>query len=210
MNVESLKSDSEYQLLASIKHTEIKAFIKEELFNKTPLLVATSIVQMGSLGMLLLLFGYAFIINLKTGNFQPLLRMGFAAVLSFSVLILVHELIHVLGFKILGKRDIRIGGSWKKFVFYAAGHLQILTKNELAFIAVLPFVSILLLGATSFLWSSIPWALFFWSVVTLIHNLFCVGDALIVSFMFRHKGTMLTYDDCDARISYFYCKNCPQ
>ncbi len=200
--------DSEYQLLASIKHTEIKAFIKEELFNKTPLLVATSVTQIGSLVLITALFTFALGTWVRTDNLQPLILLGIAALVSFSLLILAHELIHVIGFKILGKRDIRIGGSWKKFVFYAAGHLQILTKNELAFIAVLPFSFVLFLGVTSFLWASTPWALFFWSAITLIHNLFCVGDALIVSFMFRHKGTMLTFDDCDARISYFYCKNC--
>lgn len=210
MNVETLKSDPEYHLLASIKHAEIKAFIKEELFNKTPLLVATSAIQIISLVLITSLLTFALGIWLKTGNPQPLFLLGMAAFVSFSLLILAHELIHVLGFKIFGKRNIRIGGNWKKFVFYAAGHLQILTKKELAVIAVLPFASILLLGATSFLWASAPWALFFWCTITFIHNLFCVGDALIVSFMLRHKGTMLTYDDCDARISYFYCKNCPQ
>lgn len=210
MNVETLKSDPEYHLLASIKHAEIKAFIREELHHKTPLLLATSAIQIGSLVSITALFTFSLGTWVKTGNLQPLILLGMAAFVSFSLLILVHESIHVLGFKIFGKRDIRIGGNWKKFVFYAAGHLQILTKKELAVIAVLPFAFVLLLGATSFLWASTPWALFFWSTITLIHNLFCVGDALIVSFMFRHKGTVLTYDDCDARISYFYCKNCPQ
>lgn len=152
-----------------------------------------------------LIFGFGFY-WLRTGvldldTFMTRTLYGTAATL---LLIPLHEGIHGIMFRMLGAKDVRYGVIWRKLMFYAVGHGFVTRFAHFRAIALAPFVviSIGLLGAAYF----VPpdWQAFLFGTFA-FHTLCCIGDFGLCGYMhqFRHQNPV-TFDDADARMSYFY------
>ncbi|WP_126244084.1 DUF3267 domain-containing protein [Chitinophaga rhizosphaerae] len=142
----------------------------------------------------------------KTGTLTPgaFIQWFLAGVAAVFLLIPIHELIHGQLFRLFGARDVRYGVVWKKLMFYAVAHNFAVNYRQFLVIALGPFVVLsAAMGAAA--WLAPPgWKAFFLGMYA-FHTLCCMGDLGLCGFMHRfRKQQPLTFDDADARISYFY------
>ncbi|MGE7777623.1 DUF3267 domain-containing protein [Chitinophaga sp. NPDC101104] len=138
--------------------------------------------------------------ELTRGQFSGRLTLGIAAVF---LLIPIHELIHGLLFRLFGARDVRYGVVWKKLMFYAVAHNFAVNYRQFLVIALGPFVVLsAAMGVAA--WLAPDWRAFFLGMYV-FHTICCMGDFGLCGYMHRfRKQQPLTFDDADARISYFY------
>ncbi len=127
-----------------------------------------------------------------------------AGVLAGSILVIPpHEILHGLAYRLLGARKIKFGVDLQQFIFYVTANRFPISKKELAFLAMTPFVLINLgLIALTAAWAS-QFTLFSASFL-LCHNIMCIGDFAIISYAFSQKGELYTYDDIGIKKSYFF------
>lgn len=204
LEVEALESDPKFGLLAEIDHRHIKRFIIDELSKGAALAKWYGLYQVVMLLVLSVLGGFGVGCALK-GDFG-VMRMLLAAVLcSFTVLIVLHEAIHALAYRLQGVRNLRAGVQWRSFVFYIGAHREVVDERRFRRVALAPLVAVKIgcLAAIALGWGT-PLAWFF-AVVMTIHSFFCAGDIALVAFYNRHTDKyLLTYDDLDVGKTYFY------
>lgn len=202
-----LLDQEQYKLINTVHYSEIKPFIKSLFALQSPLLKGFGIFQIISLIIPLGLLGYELIqVFFHQSSLNEVYCIFGGTLFSFSFLIIIHELIHLLGFKLLGKKQLSIGGNIKTFLFYVEAHEQVINKRQYTMIAILPFVFVLtftLIGANIF-WTA-PCSLFFITVGA-IHSLFCAGDIAMIVYMHHFKSETYTYDNVKEKVTYFYQK----
>lgn len=124
--------------------------------------------------------------------------------LSGSLLIIpVHELLHGLAYMLLGTKSIKFGVSLKQFFFYVTADRFPVSRNELLFLALLPFITV----NVCLLWLAIEWApqyVILWGFLLFSHNLMCIGDFAISNFVLIEKGELYSYDEVGKKKCYFY------
>ena len=124
--------------------------------------------------------------------------------LAGSLLIIpIHELLHGLAYLVLGTRGIKFGVSLKQFFFYVTADRFPVSRNELLFLALLPFIVV----NVCFLWLAIEWAPQYAILCGFLlfgHNLMCIGDFAISNFALLEKGTLYSYDEVSKKKCYFY------
>ena len=129
-----------------------------------------------------------------------------AGILAGSLLVIPpHELLHGLAYRILGARNIKFGADLQQFIFYVTADRFPISRGELGFLAMTPFVLINLgVFIPTVLW--IPRMLLFSTSLLLSHNIMCIGDFAMFSYALRQNGNLYTYDDIGKKKSYFYIK----
>ncbi|MBE9517221.1 MAG: DUF3267 domain-containing protein [Bacteroidetes bacterium] len=127
-----------------------------------------------------------------------------AGVLAGSIAVIPpHELLHGLAYRILGARKIRFGADFQQFIFYVTADRFPISKRELAFLAMTPFVfmNLAIISLTA-VWAN--HITLFSASLLLSHNIMCIGDFAIISYAFSQKGELFTYDDIEKKKSYFF------
>lgn len=203
---QDLIDNPSFELIEEVSYSNLKAFVIKEIGYKSKLIRWYSITQVVAILILLFvgcfyLFEFIFNSHYKT----ELITFGLSLVFSFTLLVIIHELIHAAAFLILGKRDIGFGAQWKKFLFYAESNREVLNRNEMLTVALAPFAVITILGLSLFFFfpnKPISLAGLF---VFLTHFFFCGGDFAIISFFIRQKPfELFTFDDrIEKKSSYF-------
>ncbi|OHX67448.1 DUF3267 domain-containing protein [Flammeovirga pacifica] len=129
--------------LQTIKHSDVNSFITDRFQKNGRLLKSYSRIEYIQLLILLLLI-------VKVSNscyhqeYSALFLLGVSIYFSFSILIIIHEIIHYLGYIILGKRDAYFGKVKKAMIFYVTTHSSKLNGYQYLFISMLPIVLITL------------------------------------------------------------------
>lgn len=193
-----------YKLLEKLPHNDLPPFLKQYLNKKNRIFFTFY-----SITLLLLGIAVYFFIDNFYHNYLKIADWFYHYCLGFSIaflLIPIHEYIHVLAYKSQGAQNTSYDYNLKKFYFMALAHKFVANKKEFQIVALAPFVvisSILII------------ALFFSSynlTLTILGTLFChtamsSGDFALLSFFEFHKDKeILTYDEIDEKISYFYRK----
>ncbi len=206
-DLKQLSDASSYELIYTVPYKEMRAFVIRNISSHSLLLKAFSVFQVISLAIPFVLLSYELImIYTQQVSWENFFMIMAGVIFSFSFLILIHELIHMLAFRILGKRGLRIGANLRQFIFFVEADKIVLNKREYLFIAILPFVLVLFLGISlGFLFWNDSIAYFF-ICVGAIHSLFCAGDMAIISLMFHESKEMYTFDDAHKQTAYFYRK----
>ena len=203
MNLTTLQDESKYRLVRAMSIAELKPFVVENIKKKNK--YASSYMMLTYV----LLFGtIAFIAFFPTENkeqFKTLLMyFGIGIALSFSLLIILHELIHGMAYKIVGAPKVTYGGNLREFVFYAAANKFVANRTSFFTVALAPFVVITVLSIVTFLVGNVYLK---WLAVGVLlgHSTLCGGDFAMLSFFEEHKEKeMYTYDDMENKIMYFY------
>ncbi|XLS29735.1 DUF3267 domain-containing protein [Flavobacteriaceae bacterium M23B6Z8] len=192
-----------WKLLKTVSHDEIKPFIKECLEVKGSYKTFYLIVMLISLSFLVGLISYFITKFIRTGEFTGSKQLLLAFAFSFTALIVIHELLHALAYKLKGANRIYFGADVKKFIFYAGSDLHLIDGKAFRIVALFPFITIALLTLSlSVLISDL--ALFFLTVFAL-HNLFCGGDFAMLNYMAQFSlDKITTFDSKKAKESYFY------
>ncbi|NOR76359.1 MAG: hypothetical protein GQ525_14530 [Draconibacterium sp.] len=202
--INELQKEEQFELIAKLNHQQIKEFVLQQLSGGGKIIVSFMIYQI-----LMILVGIFFfilsVVKAFQGNIIPFYYSLSALVFCFSLLIIIHELLHGVALKITGAKQINFGGYFKKFIFYAEADRYVLNRKQFAFIALTPLVIIkivTLIGVTFFISSP----LFYFFVFTMsAHSLFCAGDIGLFSIFYNNGNyDIFTFDIKADKMSYYY------
>jgi len=200
---ELIDSD-EFELLEEVDHRNIKQFVFEQIMKEKHLIRLYSAYQISMIALLIFLLVKA-VIQWSSGMNSPIQNIAWALLFSFTVLIVLHELIHAVAYWLQGAGKITFGAIWKKFIFYAAADQQVIDHDSFRLVALAPFVvvKVLSVALAIYFWST-PLAYFFMSLMC-IHSLFCAGDIAMLAFYKLHPNKEIyNFDDLSQNKTFFY------
>jgi hypothetical protein len=127
--------------------------------------------------------------------------LGIGLVLIF---IPVHELLHALGYQLIGAKNISYFANLKRFYFATISDKSVINLVEFKIVALMPFLTVLICAISLFPFVDIEWQIATLSFVA-THNLFCGGDFSLLNYLQnnKHQG-IVTYDDKEKKETYFY------
>lgn len=203
INVNQLTDTQKYQLLYVLDHSEITSFAQAAFKSRNVFTISYFIANAIFLGSL----GFWVALDLLSGNIawhEMLGGLCLGILVCFSVVILLHELLHVLAYKIVGAKETAIKADWKKFVFVAVADRFVVGSQAFYFIALLPFT----VFTTAFLLGlSLTSGFVFYMILgaAFMHTASCGGDFALVSYFWENRDKkVITYDDVPEKKSYFY------
>jgi hypothetical protein len=206
LSPEDLKNENEFELLTEVSHKELREFVVTQIRDEKQIIRIYSIYQVIMLALFISLLTRSIVFAFR-GNLDGLIGIGLSVLFSFSVLIVIHELLHALAYWITGARNISFGFVPKKFIFYALADKQVIHSKAFHFVALTPFVVVKLigiLGAISFCNEKL---IYFFLSVMCIHSLFCAGDIALLAFYRLQKGKeIFNFDDRKEGKTYFYIR----
>jgi hypothetical protein len=199
--VAEIENNDRYRLLLSLSYDDIADFVLGQLraFNPVNIsFLSTCIV------MLAWCIRLRFDVSVQA-NFIGVLPYSLAGLLLFPLLLIpVHEGIHIIVFRIMGGKDIRAGMDLKNLIFYVTAHRHVVASLPFLIIALAPLL-IVSLSLMTTIWHVPPlwkWSL---SLTLLAHTTMSAGDIAMASFYYLNRDKkILTYDDTDKKIAYFY------
>lgn len=203
---EDLQNDNEFELLAEVSHQKLREFVVEQIVEEKHIIRIYSVYQI----LMVLLFTYLFtrsIVLAVKGYSEYLIAVGAAILFSFTLLIVIHELLHALAYLLTGARRISFGLILKKFVFYALADRQVVASKAFHVVALAPFIVVKLVCLIGFItFYNNPPMYFFLSVMCL-HSLFCAGDMAMLAFYNLHRGKEIyNFDNRGEGKTYFYTR----
>lgn len=194
-----------YKLLDELSHDEMKSFILAEMVRKP--LYARIISWYQTAGVLTFLAGsfLAFLPVFTKRESVYLWWLLAGIVFSFTVLVLLHELIHAVAYRYVGAKNISFGMYLQKFMFYVQADRQVLNYKQFRIVALAPAVVIFVASVIGMAVFSLQPALYFFIPVFGLHSIFCGGDfGLLCYFQNRNDKNILTYDVKSETKTYFY------
>ena len=205
---EQIQHSPGYRLIARISHDNIKSFLLEQFSGGSRLAKRYMIYQTIMGAVLAGLLAYS-IVSFFKGSKQELEWLSIALLISFTVLVILHELLHAIAFLITGVRNISFGADFWRFIFYVQADREVIQKRQFRFVALTPFIIVTIITAVGTLWSiwqNSP-AIILWLSIMAIHSFFCAGDYGLLCLYQNHPGKeIVTFDLKDERCSYFYEK----
>ena len=201
-DAETLQSDPHFTKILELEFSEMIPF------------VLSNIRKRGVMPMLYLLINVTFLLFIfifaiwsmqnEHLSFGRISLQIIAGIFAGSILVIApHELLHGLAYRVLGARKIRFGMDLQQFIFYVTADHFPISKRELAFLALTPFVMInILLITVTAVWATQLTLLF--TALLLSHNIMCIGDFAMINYAFGQKGELFTYDDVKNKKSYFF------
>ncbi len=208
-SIKELQNSEKFELFAELNHQQIKEFVILQLSERNKLTLSYMIYQA-----LMILIGIFFftrsIVLAFQGELQALFFSLAALVFCFSLLIVIHELLHGLALKLIGAKNINFGGYLKKFIFYAEADQFVLNRKQFAFIALTPLVIVKIvtfIGVILFFNEPVFYSFIF---VMSAHSLFCAGDIGLLSIFYKYKEPEIyTFDIKSEKTSYYFKKKLP-
>ena len=193
-----------YVLLDEMNHADVKPFVKKYITKGGGFSSVYYLSVFVSISLLTF-----FCLKLHHSENYPvsriLFRVSLGILLTFA-LVPIHEMIHGIAYKLLGAKNTSYDVHLKKFYFLAIADKFVTSRREFKIIALAPFLiisSVLLIA--SFV-SGDPWKITLFTTL-LIHTIACSGDfALLSYFEFNKKKEVVTYDDKENKVSFFYGK----
>ncbi|NQU86579.1 MAG: DUF3267 domain-containing protein [Mariniphaga sp.] len=202
-SITELNNEIDYELLAELKHTSVKEFVLNQIKGGSRIIRFYLIYQFVMISLGMLFIGLS-VVNAFDGNSINLYYTMAALISCFSVLIVIHELIHGLAFKSVGTPRVTYGAILKQFVFYAEADKFVLNRKQFTIVAMAPLIIIKLISIIViliFLFHPVAW---FFVVFMSIHSLFCAGDVALLSFFYKYPEEVFTYDLKSEKVSYYY------
>lgn len=204
INVAEIINGNKYRLLLTLSYNDIMPFIFEYLKKRTlPVILY---------GILILLSLVPVIFNrLEIAGEYPWYTIVLHSFTGFIILPLVliipHELLHVLPYRLSGAKEIRIGARWEESYFFVTAHNHPVNSRWFNAIALTPGVllTILLLVLLTYLPPLWQWST---SITIFMHLTMCAGDVALLNYIYlnRHRK-IITWDDAEKGLAYFYEEN---
>jgi hypothetical protein len=204
--VGDLNDPDKFELFASVEQSRIKDFVLQQVMSDKTIIPVYMIYQ--TLLFLSGLFFYSRALVLAyRGSYQYLVTATGGVVFSFTLLVAIHELLHLASLKLAGAPRVTLGAIPGKFIFFAEAGNYVLGRKAFLFVAFTPFVVVQILTILGIIWwFSVPFLYFFLMVMT-IHSFFCSGDMALASIFYRFRDReTFTYDNPDEKKSYYFVK----
>jgi hypothetical protein len=203
---EDLQNEGEFELLAEVSHQKIREFVVEQIIKEKVIIRIYSFYQVIMMLLFVFLFTRGVVLFIK-GYHDQLIQTGLAILFSFTVLIVIHELLHAFAYLVTGAHKISFGVILKKFIFYAIADRQVIVSRAFHVVALTPFIVVKLFCIVGAIWfMQLPLIYFFLSIMCL-HSLFCAGDIAMLAFYRIHKGKEIyNFDNKSEGKTYFYAR----
>ncbi len=197
-------SSNDYLLLEELNHKEVIPFVQKNLKQKTFFSRLYTVINIFFFFLILAAFFiYYNNQNFSIGKSITHLCYGFAIAFLLTPL---HEYIHVLAYKYVGAKNTSYDANLKKFYFMALADKFVANKKEFQIVALAPFLFVSLVCLNLLFLLPLFWK-FTALGILLCHTAFCSGDFGLLSYFDVEKNKeVLTYDDVEKGISYFYGK----
>lgn len=202
-SVDDIRTDPGFHLLDKLHYDSIVEFATEYIRKRTRSMTFYVIIIIA-----FFLFQWsAFIYGITVSQLNAvslLKQFLYGLIISMTIVIPLHELIHAIGYFILGARKIRFGVALKHFAFYAVADDFVINRAGFIFLALSPFIIVSLLNLAGFI--LVPgYAAYTYISVLFFHATMCAGDfALLSYFEFHRDKELYTFDDVRNKTSYFY------
>ena len=168
--IEELQNEEQYELVAKLNHEQIKEFVIRQLTESSKIVFSYMIYQF-----LMILLGLFFLTRTVVlafqDSFQPLYISLATLLFCFSVLIVIHEIIHGIALKFTGAKKVRYGGYFKKFIFYAEADRHVLNRKQFAFVALAPLVTVQFVTLVGIAFTLSQTWVYFWIILMAAHSL---------------------------------------
>jgi Putative zincin peptidase len=191
-----------YIQLDQLEHKELLPFIRTYMKKRTKYSLIYYVSNMILFG----LVGYFFVLGFNMPNYSfgdRLIHFSYGLPITFA-LIPLHEYLHVLAYKSQGAKNTSYDANLKKFYFMALADKFVANKKEFAVVALTPFIVISTTLTLILFFVNSEWVLTVISVL-LVHTSMCAGDFGLLSYFECNKEKqVVTYDDIENKISYFY------
>ncbi len=191
-----------YVLLDHLGHQELVPFIQTYIKKKTKYAVFYYLSNLIIFGMA----GYLFVEGYNSPDYklgERFAHFSYGLAIAFLVTPL-HEYIHVLAYKSQGAANTSYGVNLKKFYFMALADKFVANKKEFEIVALAPFIFITTVLIILLFVVNANWMLTIVGAL-LTHTAMCSGDfGLLSYFEFNKDKQVVTYDDVENQISYFY------
>ena len=202
-----LLNNPSFEKIEEISHNDLRPFLRREIAGNQGWELMAKMYQ----GIGLLLVGFAlikaFAPYMTRSDTASLEGLGMGVLFSFTVLIILHELLHAIAYLLVGARKLSIGMNLKKFMFYVQADKKVLNYKQFMFVALTPTVVVAvvsLVGAIFFYGQPLY---YFFMVIFGLHGLFCGGDfGLLCFFENRKDDEIYTFDVKSEGKTYFYKK----
>lgn len=201
-SVDHITNNERYRHLFTLSYDEIVPFVFKYIKKHTfPIILAWSFL----LAIIILMIDFRFALAVDHRFINILMHSSIGIVILPLVLVLPHELLHILPYYLSGARNIRVGADWQQYYFYVTAHLYPVGAATFITVALTPFLVIsaalvyLIIITASPLWTwSLLWTLF-------MHTTMCAGDfALINYYWINRNRKIITWDDADSKKAYFH------
>ncbi len=204
--IDELQESGRYELVYQLEHHQVKEFVLKQITSGSRIVRWFMIYQF-----LMIVAGLFFItrsiVLAFAGNLLPLYYTLGAVVFSFTFLILIHELLHALAFKITGAPRVAVGAYLKKFIFYAEADRHVLNRKQFTLVALTPLLAVKLATLAAVIVTAGQPAVYFWIFIMCAHSLFCAGDIGMLDYFYSFKDAELyTFDVRKEKKSFFYRK----
>lgn len=191
-----------YVLLDRLGHHDLAPFIRTYLKKRT---IYSMLYYLCNL-MIVGLTAYLFLQGYHASGYDAGNRFTFFAngiAIAFA-LVPLHEYIHVLAYQSQGATQTSYNVNWKKFYFMALANKFVANKKEFQVVALAPFAVITSLLVVLFFLLPTTYQLTVAGCL-LAHTAMCSGDfGLLSYFQFHKRMEVVTYDDVENNLSYFY------
>ena len=202
-SIEDIRSDPSFKLLDKLHYDQIVEFATEYIRKRTRSMIVYVLIII--VFFVLQWSAFAYGIAVSNMNTVSLLKQFlYGLIISLTIIIPLHELIHAIVYFILGARKIRFGAALKHFAFYAVADDFVASRAGFIFLALSPFVVVSLLNLSGFIFVS-GYASYTYISVLFFHATMCAGDFALLSYFEYHRDKELyTFDDVKNKTSYFY------
>jgi len=193
-----------YVLIDRLDHEDLIPFVRKYLYRPG----FWPIFFFGFCLLLLVIIGLLIRNGAVSGQFIASKAWGNAAIgfaLTF-LLIPLHEYIHAVVYRLCGARKVSYDADLRRFIFMAIAHRFVAGANEFRLVAIAPFATISIVAA-----SIIPFLtgshIFIILGLIFAHATCCSGDFAMLSYLNFHRDKhIVTWDDDENKVSYFYGK----
>ncbi|WP_336518171.1 DUF3267 domain-containing protein [Pollutibacter soli] len=193
-----------YEELETLNHKELVPFIQKYLKKRT----AYSVFYYAANFLLFAVAGYMLLKDVHIPDYDfgtRFAHLAYGIALALALLPL-HEYIHVLAYKALGAKNTSYDVNLKKFYVMAIADRFVADRREFTIVALAPFAFITTLLILICLFVNAPWKITVTGVL-LMHTAMCSGDFGLLSFFSFHKDKdVVTYDEKERGLSFFYGK----
>lgn len=206
LSPDDLQNSSEFELLAEVSHFKLREFVVEQIREEKYITRIYSVYQVIMMILFIYLLTRSIILSFK-GHSEFLIHIILALLFSFSLLIVIHELLHSLAYLLSGARKISFGVILKKFTFYALADQQVIKSRSFHFVALTPFIVVKLICLIGAISSNNQPIIYSFLAVMCLHSLFCAGDMAMLAFYNIHRGKEIyNYDNRSEGKTYFYTR----
>lgn len=203
-DVDTLNNDPLYRKILVMDFSEMTPFVLNNIRGREMVAMLYMALNLATAAYIIIYIIWGLTLDRFDGG--KVFWQMLCGVLTGSILIILpHEILHGLAYRLLGARRIRFGVDFQQFIFFVTADRFPISRNELRFLAMTPFIVInaVVISFTAILFTE--WALLS-AALLLSHNIMCIGDFALTNFANKCEGELFTYDEIENRKSYFFEK----